>query len=79
MKRDYELELYKSEIEKLKLELELERSNSKMPDNVRSDIAELVDVMGEMRNILEACRYERLNITLSKKIDYVLNRCKYLD
>lgn len=80
MKKDYEIEFYKTEIERLKLELEIEKSNKgQMPNEMKDQVNEIVEIASDMRNILNECRYEQININLAKKIDYVLKRCRYLD
>ncbi len=80
MKKDYEVEFYKSEIERLKLELELEKTNKQMmPDIMKNEVNEIVEIASEMRNLLSECRYEQINMNLAKRIDYVLRKASYLD
>ncbi len=79
MKKDFELEYYKSENERLKLELELEKSNSKMSPDMMAEINEIVQFASEMRTILQECRYEQINMGLAKKIDYILRKAKDFD
>jgi hypothetical protein len=79
MKKDFELEYYKTENEKLKLELEIEKTNNKMSPDMMSEINEIVQFASEMRAILQECRYEQINMGLAKKIDYILRRAKDFD
>ena len=80
MKNDFEIDFYKSEIERLKLELELEKSNkAHLPNDMMNQVNEIVEIASEMLKLLNECRYEQININLAKKIDYVLKRASYLD
>ena len=80
-KPNYEIELYKSEIERLKLELEMEKYNkpSQMSSSVANDITELVQVASEMRKILNEIRNMQLNINIAKRIDAVLRWATIFD
>lgn len=79
MKADYEIEFYKSEIERLKLELERERNNKQLPQDVMNEVQEIVQIASEMRSLLNECRYEQINMNLAKKIDNILKRAAYMD
>ncbi|MFM2394467.1 MAG: hypothetical protein RLZZ546_2449 [Bacteroidota bacterium] len=79
MKKDFELEFYKSEVKRLELELEFEKANKQLPDEMKNDIQEIVDLASEMRNLLSECRYEQINMNLAKRIDYVLQKAAYMD
>ncbi len=76
---NYEKDFYKSEIERLKLELEKERNNKNISPELQKEIQEIVSLASEMRALLSECRYEQINMNLAKKIDYVLKRASYMD
>jgi hypothetical protein len=76
---NYEKDFYKSEIERLKLELEKERNNKNISPELQKEIQEIVSLASEMRMLLSECRYEQINMNLAKKIDYVLKRASYMD
>jgi hypothetical protein len=75
----YEKEFYKTEIERLKLELEKSNSDKSLPPKLQKEIQEIVELATEMRTLLSQCRYEQINMNLAKKIDYVLKRATYMD
>lgn len=75
----YEKEFYKTEIERLKLELEKSNSDKSLPPKLQKEIQEIVELATEMRILLSQCRYEQINMNLAKKIDYVLKRATYMD
>ncbi len=80
MKKDFETDFYKSEIERLKLELEIEKNNkSQIPDEMMEQIGLIVEIASEMRSVLQECRYEQINVNLAKKIDNVLKKASYMD
>lgn len=75
---NYEIEFYKSEISKLKLELN-EAKNKNMSQNIMDEMKVIIQLASEMRSLLEKCRYEQINMNLAKNIDDVLKRLSYLD
>lgn len=77
--KNFELEYLRSENDKLKMELELNRNNNSISPEDISQINEIVSIASEMRNLLNECRNLHMNINLAKKIDSILNRAKNLD
>jgi len=50
-----------------------------MSQNIMDEMKEIIQLASEMRNLLEKCRYEQINMSLAKNIDDVLKRLSYLD
>jgi hypothetical protein len=74
--KDYELEYLRLENEKLRREL----TNSTQDNFVDMDsIQQVMNLAVKMRQLLEECRGQQINISLAKRIDGVLNEAKQFD
>lgn len=73
---NYELEYLKLENEKLKRELLNSNENSNIDMN---SIHAVMNLAVKMRELLEECRGQQINISLAKKIDRVLSEAREFD
>jgi len=70
---NYELEFLRIENQKLKLELEQFKKNSKIDITMEKDIAALIKVSMRMKQLLEIVRQEvMIPIDLGKQIDRII-------
>ena len=67
---NYEVEYLKNEIKKLEYAL----NNKEIPQHVADDIADLVNIASEMKQLLIDLRKEQININIAKRIDNILKR-----
>lgn len=74
MDKNYEIEYLRLENEKLKRQLEQQGQQVDI-----NQVKLIINLASEMREILELCRKEQINITVAKKIDRVLSRAKDFD
>jgi hypothetical protein len=67
---NYEVEYLKNEIKKLEYAL----NNKEIPQHVVDDIADLVNIASEMKQLLIDLRKEQIDYNIAKRIDNILKR-----